>query len=152
MAESGSYEETLKGLMAKINTVLGPFAASISELIKLFPDSLLFGSFFLYVLTQNLSYGVFSLFMFETSLLHSMTEFVVQQTVGDTNRTAAPGPSCVSGFVNPRLGMERLRSVRPHALSPFAFYSGAVLVYLCAAISQFKESLDTMGPDWSGRY
>jgi hypothetical protein len=131
------------------NKWLGPFVSSAVELTNLFPDSILFGSFLLYVITQNLSYGVFSLFLFETSVLHRMAGFVVQQTLGDIQQPEKP---CVAGFRDPRLAMERVRSLRPQGLSPFAFFIGAVVTYLCAAIGQFKESLDVMGPDWSGRF
>jgi len=133
------------------NKFIAPFVASAVELTHLFPDSILFGSFLLYVITQNLSYGVFSLFLFETSVLHRMIGFVVQQTMGDMNE---PGKSCgTSGFSAPRLAMDRVRSIRPQqGLNPFAFFMGAILTYLCAAIGQFKESLDVMGPDWSGRF
>jgi hypothetical protein len=48
--------------------------------------------------------------------------------------------------------MDRVRALRPQGLSPFAFFIGAALTYLCAAIGEFKESLDVMGPDWSGRF
>jgi hypothetical protein len=133
------------------NKFIAPFVASAVELTHLFPDSILFGSFLLYVITQNLSYGVFSLFLFETSVLHRLAGFVIQQTVGDMNES---GKACgTSGFGAPRLAMDRVRSIRPQqGLSPFAFFMGAILTYLCAAIGQFKESLDVMGPDWSGRF
>jgi len=123
------------------------------QIVKLFPDSVLFGSFLLYAITQNLSYGVFSLFMFETSVLHQFASFTVKQTFGDSlQSSSSKEEGCVAGFRNPRLAMDRLKSARPQSLSPFVFYVGAVVVYLCAAIAQFKESLDVMGPDWSGRY
>jgi hypothetical protein len=130
-----------------LGNFMGPVAASASQIASLIPDSILFGSFLLYVITQNLSYGVFSLFLFETSLLHQVAGFVIQQTVGVGSTSA-----CVSGFRNPSLAMDRIRNLRPQALNPFAFFMGAILVYVCLAIGQFKESLDVMGPDWSGRF
>ena len=139
------------GINSFSNKFIAPFVASAVELTHLFPDSILFGSFLLYVITQNLSYGVFSLFLFETSVLHRVAGFVVQQTMGDTSTS---GTSCgTAGFGAPRLAMDRVRAIRPQqGLSPFAFFIGAILTYLCASIGQFKESLDVMGPDWSGRF
>jgi len=144
-----AQERSLQEYIARIGRFFGPIAAGATEITRLIPDSILFGSFLLYVITQNLSYGVFSLFLFETSLLHQLTGFIVQQTVGPVETGKA---ACVSGFRNPRLALDRMRNQRPQNISPFAFYIGAILVYVCAAAAQFKETLDVMGPDWSGRF
>ena len=147
--DSQNQAVALQDFTQRLGAFVGPPVAAAVELTRLFPDSLLFGSFLLYVITQNLSYGVFSLFLFESSILHRILGFVAQQTVGDVEGGSA---SCVSGFRTPRLAMDRLRNQRPQALNPFVFFMGAILVYLCAAMGQFKESLDVMGPDWSGRF
>jgi hypothetical protein len=146
-----SKVDTPKTITDKMTAFFSPFQAIAAELANLFPDSVLFGSFILYAITQNLSYGVFALFLFETSLLHRLTGFIVQQTIG-AEAQADPSSCGVSGFRNPRFAMERLTAVRPQVVSPFLFYAAATLIYLCAAIGQFKETLDKMGPDWSGRF
>ena len=49
----------------------GSFIVSpIADIYSLMPDSLLFGSLVLYFLTQNLSFGVFAIFIFETVVFH----------------------------------------------------------------------------------
>jgi len=131
-----------------------PITSSAKELARLFPDSILFGSLFLYLLTQNLSYGVFAIFMFETSLVHKLVSFVFEKSVGK----AAPSKrdlACLPGYQTPRIEFERvfMNSTYP---SVSMFFLGSTITYLSFAINAFKDTLDTMdqngGHDWSARY
>ena len=128
------------------NGALGSIGAAGAEISRLFPDSVLFGSFLLYILTQNLSYGVFSLFLFETSIFHRIFAFVFEQTYGEGDKAGA----CKSGFDTPRIAVARMARIQTP--SPIAFFIGAVVTYTCTAIAIMKQTLDVMGPDWTSRY
>ena len=146
-------ETLLQDMVTQFGEMVGPIAAAGAELCRLFPDSVTFGSFLLFFLTQNQSYGVFSLFLFETSLVHRLISFIAQQTYGDTGATKNPsGASCASGFRNPSTSVDRMRVANNQTIPPFPFFVGAVLSYLSNAISGMKQTLDVMGPEWSGRF
>ena len=57
--------------------VIAPAKQSLSEMGRLFPDSILFGTLLLYVITQHLPYGVFGIFLLETSLAHRLINFLI---------------------------------------------------------------------------
>ena len=150
---SGGY---LEGVWANINAsniFNNPITSSINEITRLFPDSILFGSLFLYILTQTLPYGVFAIFLFETSLVHKLISYVFDKSVGKT--PLSNNAACLPGFQTPRIEFERvfMNSTYP---SVSMFFLGSVITYLCFAINTFQETLKTMdgsgGHDWSVRY
>lgn len=132
------------------NNVLMPAVYSVAEIQRLFPDSVLFGSLFLYILTMNKSFGVFSLFVFETTLLHKFVSYIYEKTYGPTNSDSSRSTSCYPGFRAPRKEAERiLRSNAYPSLSIFSLWS--VATYLLASTLAFSDTLSTMGKDWEGR-
>jgi hypothetical protein len=149
---SGGY---LEEVWANINfsTILSPITSSINEISRLFPDSILFGSLFLYVLTQTLPYGVFAIFLFETSLVHKLVSYLFDKSIGKS--PLSNNAACLPGFQTPRVEFERvfMNSAYP---SVSMFFLGSVITYLSFAISTFQETLKTMdgsgGHDWSARY
>jgi hypothetical protein len=118
------------------------------ELVQLFPDSVQFGSLLLYLLTQNTTFGIFTLFTLEVSLFHKLVGFMIKGATGpDTTRLE---PRCRSGFRGARVEFERAFGSNTYP-SVSMFFLAAIGIYLTMANSLFKESLDTMGPIWSGR-
>ena len=125
-------------------TVIVPAKDSLSEMGRLFPDSILFGTLLLYVITQHLPYGVFGIFLLETSVAHRLVNFFV-----GTITSIAPGnkdPSCRPGFHRARLEFERTIDYTPYPSVP-VFFTGAVATYLYGTLITFSETLKTMGPD-----
>jgi hypothetical protein len=118
------------------------------ELVQIFPDSVQFGSLLLYLLTQNYTFGIFTLFTLEVGLLHRLVGFVIKGANGP--QAVNNEPRCRPGFRGTRLEFERaqMRNTYP---SIQLFFLGAIAVYLTFANFLFKETLDTMGPIWSGR-
>jgi hypothetical protein len=131
--------------------VLEPLTASVSEISRLFPDSILFGSLILYVITQNLSYGIFSIFLLETALLHKLVSFLFENTKRQGPR-GPPGDSiqCRPGFRMPRLEFERV-FMNDHYPSISVLFMGAIASYLALASMSFSETLTSMGADWHTR-
>lgn len=133
-----------------INNVIMPGSYTLAEIQRLFPDSLLFGSLFLYILTQNKSFGVFSLFIFETSLLHKFVSYMYEKIYGSATSDSSRSMSCYPGFRSPRKEVDRiLRDNTYPSLSVFSLV--AVATYLMSSTLAFSETLDTMGTDWKGR-
>ena len=124
---------------------------SVMEISRLFPDSILFGSLMLYVITQNLSYGIFSIFLLETSLLHKLVGFLFEKTKS-SGLPKAPGNGiqCRPGFRMPRLEFERV-FMSDNYPSVSILFMGAIASYLATASMTFTETLKSMGPDWQSR-
>ena len=61
--ESSMWDKLMAGAGSAI-------ISPVAEIYSLMPDSLLFGSLVLYFLTQNLSFGVFAIFIFQTVFSH----------------------------------------------------------------------------------
>jgi hypothetical protein len=132
------------------NNVLMPAVYTVGEIQRLFPDSLLFGSLFLYILTMNKSFGVFSLFIFETSLVHKFVSYLYEKTYGPRNSDSSRSSACYPGFRAPRKEVDRVLRTNPFpSLSIFSLWS--VATYLLASTLAFSDTLSTMGKDWDGR-
>lgn len=118
------------------------------ELVQIFPDSIQFGSLLLYLLTQNYTFGILTLFTFEVSLFHKLVSFVIKGASGP--QSVSTDLRCRPGFRGTRLEFERTYMNNTYP-SIQIFFLGALAVYLTMANYLFKETLDTMGPIWSGR-
>jgi hypothetical protein len=134
-----------------------PIGGSVMEIGRLFPDSIIFGSLLLYFLTQNMAYGIFTVFLMETSLIHKLISFVFDKTSGGKNASNTSGPSrttdmkCRSGFRYSRIEFERAFLGGGYPSVPMFFF-GSIASYLLMADLSFKETLDSMGLDWQGRF
>jgi hypothetical protein len=129
------------------NFMGGTVVKTITEINMLMPDSILFGSLLLYFLTQNISFGVFAVFIFETVLSHKLVSWISSQATGPSGPTA---PQCRPGFKTPQFKPERMFS---HDTYPsYAVYSiTSIATYLGLATSTFGPTMDAMGPDWASR-
>lgn len=125
---------------------------AVGEIYSMIPDSLLFGSAFLWFLTQNLSYGVFAIFILQLTFGHRLMSWLIQGAVGgssSTSRVTAASMSCRAGFKTPRYAVERMFMHDPYP--SFSVYSiGSVGTYLAMAMNEFKPTLDAMNRSSSG--
>ena len=128
----------------------GSIANATAEIHRMMPDSLLFGSFLLYVLTQHVPFGVFALFVLELILSHKLIGWVMAQSVGATPDKEPLRGECRMGYKIGRMDFRRLFS---HASYPsFAMFSTmGVVAYLGRSMLTFSETLDAMGPVWASR-
>ena len=144
----------------KIQSELADFAGGVldatQEIARLFPDSALFGSLILYIITQHLPYGVFALFLLESSGLYRIINLVMDgispraPIKRPTQEEAKSYRNCRPGFIAPRIEIERL-FMHEGAISMPMFYMSATVAYLLSANLQFTKVLNTMGADWSSR-
>jgi len=127
----------------------GSIANATAELHRMMPDSLLFGSFLLYVLTQHAPFGVFALFVLELILSHKLVGWIMTQSVG-SSPDQEPVVACRMGYKMGRMDIRRLFS---HGSYPsFGIFSTmGVVTYLSRSMGTFSETLDAMGPVWSSR-
>jgi len=126
----------------------GTVIKTITEIYTLMPDSLLFGSLLLYFLTQNLSYGIFCIFIFETVITHKMISWVAGQTVGPTKLDQV---SCLAGYKTARIAVERMFSHDPYP-SYGTFSITAIATYLGLSMKEFDPTMQKMDdPSWKTR-
>jgi hypothetical protein len=141
--------------VSRIRPILLTLLETTNEIGRLFPDSIIFGSFLLFFMTQNLPYGIFALFMIETSVLHKVTSFLFDKTSGgasaNSKSTRNTDASCIPGFRRARIEFERTLLGNSYPSSPM-FFLGAIASYLALVNTAFKETMDEMGKDWSSRY
>ena len=114
------------------------------------PDSILFGTLLLYVMTQNLSYGIFSLFIFETILSHRLLSWIMTQIFGPPSRSAEPNIKCRAGFKTPQLDVQRI--FMHNQYPSYAMYSiTSIGTYLGLSTYEFSNTFEAMGSEWKGR-
>jgi multisubunit Na+/H+ antiporter MnhG subunit len=143
MAES----KTSKTLWDKFTDFMGgTVLKTITEIHMLMPDSILFGSILMFFLTQNLPFGIFAFFIFETVLSHKLIGWVLSQASGPSR--SSDNIHCRAGYKVPRFDVERIFS---HDQYPsYAVYSiSAIGTYLALATSEFSRTADEMGPEYA---
>lgn len=135
----------------KLFTALGGLPStirdSVAEIHRLIPDSLLFGSLLMYFLTHNFSFGIFAVFVFETTLSHRLIHWLIAQSVGVEPR---PGVKCHTGYISEQFDAKRIFSHDPYP-SYGVFSITAIATYLGLATKEFSETREAMGPQWQSR-
>jgi hypothetical protein len=125
----------------------GTVRNTITEIHMLMPDSILFGSILMYFLTQNLSFGVFAIFIFETVVAHKVISWVSSQALGPSR---SDDLQCRSGYKTPQFSAERMFSHDPYP-SYGVFSVTAIATYLSLATKEFSNTMDAMGDEWAAR-
>ena len=125
----------------------GTVIKTITEIHMLMPDSILFGALLMYFLTQNMAFGIFGIFIFETVLSHKMVSWVSSQAVGSSRSADI---QCRVGYKTPQFQPERMFS---HESYPsYGVYAiTSIATYLGLATREFSGTLEAMGPEWSSR-
>lgn len=136
------------GLWGKFKDFMfGTVKNTITEIHLLMPDSILFGSILMYFLTQNISFGIFAVFIFETVLSHKIISWVASQATGSSRSSDV---QCRVGYKTPQFKPERMFSHDPYP-SYGVFSITAIGTYLSLATAQFSGTLDAMGKEWAFR-
>ena len=112
------------------------------EIGALMPDSILFGSLLLYVLTQNLSFGVFAIFIFENVLSHKLLSWFMLQVEGAA--VSRPiDPKCRAGYKTPQLAIDRMYDHNPYP-SYGVFSVVSIAAYLGLSTHEFSDTMQQM--------
>jgi hypothetical protein len=147
MASSINKENTLWDIIKE--NILTPALTTTDEIQRLLPDSLLFGAFFLYILTHNQSFGVFAIFLLQSSLLHKILASGYNMYLG-TQVPAQKSAQCRPGFHLP--GFDFLKRVSGNTYPSSSVYSiVSIASYIALSLNNFRETLATMGPEWQAR-
>jgi len=120
---------------------------SIAEIHRLMPDSILFGSILLYFLTQNVAFGVFSVFIFETVATHKLISWMFSQAVGEpTGSKPIPPNDTYSESIKRRMGYKTPRYDYKRMFSHSQYPSYGVFsiisigAYLGMAMNEFSDT------------
>lgn len=138
----------LEKLLDSIGKIPSTFISSVAEIHRLMPDSLLFGSLFMYFLTHNFSFGIFAVFVFETTLSHRLIHWLIAQSVGSEPRPNKA--ECRTGYISDQFDAKRIFSHDPYP-SYGVFSITAIATYLGLATKEFSETREAMGPQWQSR-
>ncbi len=131
-----------------LETIGNPTLKIADEIQRLIPDSLLFGALLLFILTRNQVFGIFSLFLVETSILHKIIVFAVERFGG--TQTPVRKLQCRPGLRNPSYDYTKLFSSDKYpSLSIYSIT--AIATYIGLAMNYFKETLQEMGVEWETR-
>lgn len=141
MSAENTLWDKLKSFMS------GTVIKTITEIHMLMPDSILFGSLLLYFLTQNIAFGVFGIFIFETVLSHRLISWTSSQTVGQSRPVDI---QCRPGFKTPQFSVQRMFGHESYP-SYGAFSITAIGTYLALATKEFSNTMNAMGPEWAWR-
>jgi len=142
-AKDNSTWTNLKGFLG------GSVTVAIAELHALMPDSILFGSLLLYALTQNMAFGIFTLFLFETIMTHTLISWISTQSVG-SSESRTKDMKCRMGYKTPQFAVNRMFT--HHQYPSYGVFSiTAMATYLGLATKEFAETMSQMGPEWDGR-
>jgi hypothetical protein len=134
--------------------LVGTVWKTTTEIQRLIPDSILFGSLLMFFLTHNISFGVFGIFMFEMSFAHSLISWATSQTVGPSSRPI--DIQTRPGFRTPQFKPERMFA-RDSYPTYSIFSLSAIAAYLGLATLEFSSTMDAMSTslgntnEWSGR-
>lgn len=123
-------------------SLLNDIKNSAMEIGALMPDSILFGSLLLYVLTQNLSFGVFAIFIFENVLSHKLLSWFMLQVEGAA--VSRPFDSkCRAGYKTPQLAINRIYDHNPYP-SYGVFSVVSIAAYLGLSTREFSNTMQQM--------
>ena len=123
-------------------TLLDDIKNSAMEIGALMPDSILFGSLLLYVLTQNLSFGVFAIFIFENVLSHKLLSWFLLQVEG-AEASRSIQPKCRAGYKSPQLAIDRIYDHNPYP-SYGVFSVVSIAAYLGLSTHEFSDTMQQM--------
>lgn len=139
--ESSMWDNLMSGAGSVI-------VSPVADIYSLMPDSLLFGSLVLYFLTQNLSFGVFAIFIFETVCSHRILSWLFSQSVGPSR--SVTDIKCRAGYKTPQFNADRIFSHDQYP-SYGVFSITSIATYLGLSTSEFSQTLNEMGSDWKSR-
>ena len=131
--------------------------AGLREIIRLTPDSLLLGTGFLGLITQNYAIGMLFAALFETAFitvgLQSLFGYISLKDNPPNPKAASR--ECASGFQSPTLqSMSSFFKVAPQSSFPSSpiFILTTAVIYVITAMQGFSQELSELGPSYSTRY
>jgi hypothetical protein len=153
MAVLGMAATTEVSAWDKFKTFMGgSVIATVAEIHSLLPDSILFGSIMLYFLTQHSPYGVFAIFMLESTLIHRLISWVAKNETGPSRIRDDPLKeiSCRAGFKTASYTPKRTFQHDPYP-SYGVFSLASIVGYLGSIMVKYQTTLTEMNDSWTSR-
>jgi hypothetical protein len=144
--------------MANVEYVWNSFLKpNITEQIRILPDSLIFGSLLVALLTQSFSTVVFALSLLETGLVgKGLQAFFQYMDIVHTSPSVSANPAvCLSSYATPTLEtiMSFGKSEIPGGVPSFPiFFLAAASAYVVGGMIQQKKELEALGTAYSARF
>ena len=112
------------------------------------PDSILFGSIILYIVTLSKAYGVFALFIIELIASHKFLSWLIKGTVGPSS--GPQNTQCASGYKLARLNYMQIMPT--HQYPSYGIFSiVAIATYLGLSTYEFYDVMQSKGAQWQYR-
>lgn len=152
--KGGGLTDAISTEASNLSSVFKPL---LMEVFRLFPDSILFGSFFFALVSQSYPMAIFVVSMLETSVVAGllqklMTYLDFGRSLPQLNEDPA---KCFPGVLNPSL--ESLLRFNQDSLSsgfpsfPIFFVSTAS-AYVVGSVWAQKRELEALGPEYAARF
>lgn len=132
------------------NFLIGNTWTSFEEINRLLPDSILFGSLLMYVLTQNVVFSGLAIFIIELMISHKAISSLEESVTGKSP-VKQQDLKCTPGYRTIRLSFDRI-FMNNKWPSMGIFSITGLATYIIAAMSTYKETLESMGSAWNTRY
>jgi hypothetical protein len=132
------------------NFIIGNAWTSFEEINRLLPDSILFGSILMYIITQNVVFSGLALFVIELMLSHkAISNF--EESVSGKSPVKQQDLKCTPGYRAVRMSFDRI-FMNNKWPSMGVFSVTGLATYILAGMSAYKETLESMGSAWNTRY
>lgn len=120
----------------------------IQQLGRSVPESVLFGSMIMYLITANLPFGIFSIFIIELILSHKFISWMITGTVGPVDNYDI---KCAAGMKTARLNIDRI--IARHQYPSYGFFSiTAMATYLGLSTQAFSDVFEYMDRSYPGQW
>ena len=132
------------------NFLIGNAWASFEEINRLLPDSILFGSLLMYIITQNPVFSGLSVFVIELLLAHKGISALNEGVTGKSP-VKQQDLKCTPGYRTVRMSFERI-FMNNKWPSMGVFSLAGLATYIISAMTSYKDTLESMGSAWNTRY
>lgn len=138
-----------------VNNHFNPFPV-LGEILRIFPDGILWGVGFFSVLTLSYPFGIMFVALVESLLLyhgiHSLNTYLGVFTDNSTDKSVS-SLACKTGFTGVTLQTLSLFGLHKGFAFPSApiYIVSVVLSYIISTMIVFKRDLESLGIDYSSR-
>jgi len=133
---------------ASVQKIWDSIVNVIVQLHATMPDSILFGSIILYLVTLSTAYGVFALFIVELIASHKFLSWLIKGTVGPSS--GSQNVQCMSGYKLAQLNYKQI--IPTHQYPSYGIFSiTAIATYLGLSTYEFYDVMQSKGAQWQYR-
>ena len=141
----------------EMNNVLSIFKPLVSEIFRLLPDGILFGSFFLALISQSYPMSVFVASMIEASFVAmGLQKFMTFLDLGRTLPSLSSDPGkCFPSTFAPSL--ESIMTFNRESISSAfpsfpIFFMSTASAYIVGSVWAQQKELQALGPEYAARF